>query len=536
MTMPTVKQRVPIALAAMIVAAICGSSIAYFLGGSILLKLAARRLDQDAARVVKEVDRSLAESRAALAAMNASPYPPCADQELVYFRSLLFQSRYLKDVGRIQAGKIGCSAALGRLPQPPSLPKPEFQLQDDEAIYSDLAPYRDGEDTPIALQLDGSYVVFRPDAPVQVSPSFARFTETVIDASNGRIGVLRGAPLAVDAAILTNDGDARLGKTLYATRCSTRGLSCVTGAVSVGDALDAHGLELAVLTAIGGLTGAFLGFFVAIVYRRSRGMEQQLRRALRAGKLGVVYQPVVNLTTRRIVGAEALVRWIDEDGFEIEPEIFVRIAEERGFVNQITKLILHHSLLDFGETLRSRAGFRLNINVAGADLADPAFLPMLAHALEEAEVPTQRLGIEITERGTARQQAAMDTVLQLRRRGHRVYIDDFGTGYSSLTYLRELAIDAVKIDRSFTKAIGTESATVGVVPQILAMAEELHLQVVVEGIENVEQARYFSTREQRFLAQGWLFGHPLSAADFHTLLAEDTKNAEDPPKPLADPA
>jgi len=114
----------------------------------------------------------------------------------------------------------------------------------------------------------------------------------------------------------------------------------------------------------------------------------------------------------------------------------------------------------------------------------------------------------------------------LRRRGHRVYIDDFGTGYSSLSYLQDLAIDAIKIDRAFTKAIGTEAVTVAILPQILAMAEALNLQVVVEGIETTEQARYFSATNRHILAQGWLFGHPLPVDEFQTLLVEDQKAAE----------
>jgi sensor c-di-GMP phosphodiesterase-like protein len=91
--------------------------------------------------------------------------------------------------------------------------------------------------------------------------------------------------------------------------------------------------------------------------------------------------------------------------------------------------------------------------------------------------------------------------------------------------LQDLAIDAIKIDRAFTKAIGTEAVTVSILPQILSMAEALNLQVVVEGIETAEQARYFLHAGKRFLAQGWLFGHPYPADEFHRLLEEDQQAA-----------
>ena len=93
----------------------------------------------------------------------------------------------------------------------------------------------------------------------------------------------------------------------------------------------------------------------------------------------------------------------------------------------------------------------------------------------------------------------------------RFYIDDFGTGYSSLSYLNQLAIDAIKIDRAFTDAIGTGSLTAAIVPQILAMAETLHVKVVVEGVERQDQSDYFASQSQEVLAQGWHFGEPIPA-------------------------
>jgi sensor c-di-GMP phosphodiesterase-like protein len=106
-----------------------------------------------------------------------------------------------------------------------------------------------------------------------------------------------------------------------------------------------------------------------------------------------------------------------------------------------------------------------------------------------------------------------------------VHIDDFGTGYSSLSYLQDLAISAIKIDKSFTRSIGTQAVTVAILPQILAMAEALKLQVIVEGIETSPQADYFSVLAQPVLAQGWFFGYPVPAERFQRLLAEDEQKA-----------
>jgi sensor c-di-GMP phosphodiesterase-like protein len=115
----------------------------------------------------------------------------------------------------------------------------------------------------------------------------------------------------------------------------------------------------------------------------------------------------------------------------------------------------------------------------------------------------------------------METIRLLRQKGYSVHIDDFGTGYSSLSYLQDLSIDAIKIDRSFTRAIGTGSVIGSILPQILSIADALHLAVIVEGIETEEQASYFAHAKGRILAQGWLFGRPVPADDFIGILIED---------------
>jgi sensor c-di-GMP phosphodiesterase-like protein len=271
----------------------------------------------------------------------------------------------------------------------------------------------------------------------------------------------------------------------------------------------------------------------SFVYSRSRDLCQQLRWAIARDKLQVVYQPIVSLGTGRIVGAEALARWNDEDGNAVGPDIFVKIAEEHGFVGAITKMVVRPALRAFAETLRNHPDFHLSVNVTAADLADPGFLPMLDDSLKRAKVKSNSLVIEITERSTANSEEAMETIRNLRRRGHSIHIDDFGTGYSNLDKLLYLYADAIKIDKAFTRVIGTESVAVAILPQILAMANSLSLEVVVEGIETGRQAGYFSPATQRIYGQGWFYGRPVTAEEFHRLLADDWSKALGTPEPAA---
>ena len=232
-------------------------------------------------------------------------------------------------------------------------------------------------------------------------------------------------------------------------------------------------------------------------------------------------QSAADVGKRQIVGAEALARWTDEEGNVVDPEVFVKLAEEKGFVGALTKCVIRRSLRDFAETLQSRPGFRISVNVAGADLVDPEFLPMLDESLKQAKVKPESVVIEISEKSTSKSAVAMETIRILRGMGHSIHIDDFGTGYSNLDKLLYLFADTIKIDKAFTGVIGTDSVAVAILPQILAMAKSLNLEVVVEGVETDGQADYFTAEPPQIYGQGWLYGRPVSIAEFHGLLADN---------------
>ena len=519
--MRTLVQRVIVTLVSAILLAAAGALSGYLLGHAFALRHAEAQLDQYANRVLLESVTSTAESRATLATMNASSYDVCSDAEIEYFRQLIFQSQYLKAAGRMRNGKIECSTTSGRSVMAESQYTPTIARQDGTNIYKNLPPFRVDDQDVISVQEGESFVVYNPYRLAAMEAPPIHFTATAVDAPTRQAGPMLGEIPNGQLKILTHPGKVQVGDTLYATRCAVDGATCMTAYIAIPDALAvARGSSMACLV-LGGASGAIVGLLFPLLYSRNKSVEQQLLRALRADALTVVYQPIVDLATGHIVEAEALVRWTDEYKNAVSPEVFVKIAEERGFVAQITKLVLRHALRDFGATMRARSTFRININIAASDLADSEFLPMVECALADAEVSPRNLGIEITESYTARQQVARNTILRLRQKGHYVAIDDFGTGYSSLAYLHDLSVDAIKIDKAFTKAIGTDAVTVSILPQILTMAETLKLHIVVEGIETQVQADYFAASDQRIRAQGWLFGRPVPARLFLQMLDEE---------------
>jgi sensor c-di-GMP phosphodiesterase-like protein len=508
-----------IAVSTVLLAA-AGMLAGYVFGRYIVLRQTRVRLEQYATRILMEGATSRAESRKVLASMNASPYPFCSVPEIDYFRELVFGSQYLKAAGRMRNGRIECSTTLGSGDLPATQYQPDFTHADGARVYRNLSPFKIDSQDVITVQLGDSYIVYNPYNLKTLVALPMHYTVTAIDAPSRQARQLLGEQTGMPDSILRTEGTASVGDSLYATRCSPETDTCMTGYIATADAMRIGQPYLAAYILLGGLAGSFLGIFLPLIYSRNKSVEHRLMRAIRRDKLWVVYQPIVDLATGKIVEAEALVRWTDED-IQVSPDVFVKIAESRGFVGALTRMVVRHVLRDFGATMRARTGFRVNVNIAASDLSDVSFIPMLEESIADAEVPTRSLGIEITESYTARHQVAKDTILKLRKRGHCVHIDDFGTGYSSLAYLHDLSVDAIKIDKAFTKAIGTEAVTVSILPQILTMAETLNLQVVVEGIETQAQADYFAAADQGILAQGWLFGRPISARAFLQLLDDD---------------
>jgi sensor c-di-GMP phosphodiesterase-like protein len=521
--MRTPKKRALLILIVAVITGTIGAVGGYLLTRAIMARVTEGKLEQYAARIVADGEASSAELRTVLAAVSASRYQPCSGAEIGYFRALIFESDYLKDAGRMRDGRVECSAALGHPEHLQTQSDPDFIQQDGTKIYKNLAPYQSGDLTVIALEVGDSFVVFTPFSRIHSEPLPMHYTEIVTDAPTQKTGVLLGESSGAGLPSLTTEGVTRLGDNLYATRCSIRFFNCVTAFTSIHEVVHADRAKFAGGVVLCGLFSSLAGVFISLLYRRNKSVEQQLRRAISRDQLRVFYQPIVHLASGRIVGAEALARWTNEEGISIAPDVFVKVAEEHGFVGAITRLVLRHTLRDFGPTLRSHPDFRLSINVAAADLSDPEFLPVLENSLAAAGVPARSLAIEITEGSTVRRDVAIEAICRLRERGHSVHIDDFGTGYSSLAYLHDLSVDAIKIDKAFTQAIGTEAVIVVILPQILALAAALNLRVIVEGVETGEQASYFAEANSSILAQGWLFGRPVPVIEFRSLLAENAK-------------
>lgn len=249
-------------------------------------------------------------------------------------------------------------------------------------------------------------------------------------------------------------------------------------------------------------------------------LEPQLRRALREGEFVNYYQPKVEVETGRILGVEALVRWMDPQRGLVPPGEFVPALETTGLIGEVAQRIMERAVEDWrGWRDSGLPAPRIAVNVAAAQLRDDGFVAALQQALQGVGGDPSALGIEVTESILiSNMDRAIEVLQQVRALGLPVAIDDFGTGYSSLAYIVTLPIDELKIDRAFVKKITADAAYEGIVRTCVSLARGLNLKVVAEGVETEAQAAALRALgcDQ---AQGFFYSPPVPAEQLVKMLA-----------------
>lgn len=243
-------------------------------------------------------------------------------------------------------------------------------------------------------------------------------------------------------------------------------------------------------------------------------VENNLRRALTQNELDVFYQPKLCLRTGRLLGMEALLRWNHPEKGMIRPDQFISVAEETGLIIPIGKWIARQACRMSIELSAAGLGsLQVAINLSPKQFSDPDLVSSIANILKEEQLPAHLLELELTEGLLL--EATEDThqqLDQLKRLGLTLAMDDFGTGYSSLSYLKKFPIDIIKIDRSFIHEIPDNQDDMEITSAVIAMAHNLKLKVVAEGIETAAQLA-FLRRHRCDVGQGYLFDRPIPGAE-----------------------
>lgn len=252
-------------------------------------------------------------------------------------------------------------------------------------------------------------------------------------------------------------------------------------------------------------------------------LENELHLALARGEFELYFQPQVDASSARIVGAEALLRWRHPEQGILSPLHFIEVLEESGLILEVGGWVLaeacHVCARLLADELISAGHFSLCVNISPRQFRQHELVERIATCLRDSQLPSAMLKLEITE-GIVIQniEDTIGKMLRLKKHGVSFAMDDFGTGYSSLTYLKRLPVDMLKIDQSFVRDANNDPNDAEIVRAIVAMARSLNLEMIAEGVEQTEQLDFLQAHGcHRY--QGYLFSHPLPEDEFRALLA-----------------
>jgi diguanylate cyclase (GGDEF)-like protein len=283
---------------------------------------------------------------------------------------------------------------------------------------------------------------------------------------------------------------------------------------------------------------AFYGHSMAVRSLGRLELENDLRSAFQSGDFQIYYQPKVDLASGSIIGVEALLRWHHATRGWIAPDVFIPVAEETGLIAELGDWVIREACKQLNNWSNEGLGYlTIAVNVSVQQFARADFVESVLRTLWQYGVKPEQLELEITE--TLLMRNVDDTTACMKRfraAGVTLSIDDFGTGYSSLGYLRQFPVDALKIDRSFVKDLHTSDDDAAICAAIIAMARELKLKVIAEGVANAEQLE-FLRKHGCDQVQGYLISEPIPVAELEQLLrtmqpappAQDTQDTQDAP-------
>lgn len=245
-------------------------------------------------------------------------------------------------------------------------------------------------------------------------------------------------------------------------------------------------------------------------------LEQAIRTGVQSGEFTPYYEQQIDLQTGQISGFEMLARWNSDRFRAVGPDVFIPIAEEIGLIADLSEALIRQALRDAKDW---NPRLTLSVNISPVQMRDPWFAQKLLKLLVEANFPPNRLEVEITETCVHENIAVVRSLItSLKNQGVAISLDDFGSGYSSLAQLRSLSFDRLKIDRSFVTSMPGSHDNARIVEAIASLGKGLGLPITAEGVETTEVVAELQ-RLGRFMAQGYLYGHPETAAQTRERLA-----------------
>ncbi|HWE79670.1 MAG TPA: EAL domain-containing protein [Pseudolabrys sp.] len=340
---------------------------------------------------------------------------------------------------------------------------------------------------------------------------------------------MNGGPLRAYAGLVTADGisiggsGARPGAgdgVVLSAQAESKAFGYKTEVAAVRGALPAeHGGIRWLGLLVSGLIIAIVAVVIVLLPRRNANDPvAQLSDALAAGEFVPYYQPIVDIRSGQLRGAEVLVRWRKPDGSLVLPGAFIPLAESSGLIKELTLDLMRRVCVESGRVLGRRPALKISFNFAGNLFADESIVRDVRKIFLNSPIKLTQVVLEVTERDPIENLTqARQIIATLQGLGIRIAIDDVGTGHSGLSYMLKLGVDIIKIDKMFVDAIGTDRNSTTIVETLVDLAHNMRMDVVAEGVENFEQVMHLREVGIRS-AQGYVFAPPLPGSAFLQLV------------------
>lgn len=339
---------------------------------------------------------------------------------------------------------------------------------------------------------------------------------------------IEGSPFSAYAHLVTNDGimlgvsgprpddaDAGLAVTVKSEQYGIKAAIIAPRAMVPASHIGLRWLGLLIIGAI----VLVLAAFSRLMSRRQLGNPvADIERGLAAGEFVPYYQPIVDIRSGQLRGAEVLVRWRKEDGSLVLPGAFIPLAESSGLIREMTRDLMRRVCAEAGAAIGCRPALKISFNFAGQLFRDESIVKDVRKIFSGSPIKLSQVVLELTERDPIENLTETRQVIAaLQGLGVRIAIDDVGTGHSGLSYMLKLGVDIIKIDKMFVDAIGTDRNSTTIVETLVDLAHNMRMDVVAEGVENFEQVMHLRELGIRS-AQGYVFAPPLPGSSFLQLV------------------
>jgi sensor c-di-GMP phosphodiesterase-like protein len=377
-----------------------------------------------------------------------------------------------------------------------------LELPSGEQAVQLRRPVGDGANSIAALV---PAVLFLPQVSSQGGP-FSAYARIVTDKGSiiGQIGAPPSGPTA--SIFAAKAGSNRFGFTVDIAMPRARAMAANAGIEKLGI------FTTAVIVLI------LIAFAVLIPRRTSDDPVAELERALGTGQFVPYYQPIVDIRSGQLRGAEVLVRWKKPDGSLVLPGAFIPLAESSGLIRELTRDLMRRVCAEAGRIIGARPALKISFNFAGQLFRDQAIVKDVRNIFAGSPIKLSQVVLEVTERDPIENfTATRQTIAALQGLGVRIAIDDVGTGHNGLSYMLKLGVDIIKIDKMFVDAIGTDRNSTTIVETLIDLAHNMRMDVIAEGVENFEQVMHLRELGIRS-AQGYVFAPPLPGSSFLKLV------------------